>query len=555
MYCLQNHIPTGLLSINNTIRSYLDFIIRMLLCKPVWMWGASMGSNSAGISICIESITPSSNPSDDEDNDYLTGMDLLRLALMFGDSALDAVEIIDHYLSSYEQKGIQTWMNSGANIYYSTFLIAEYNEVWIVETVNQMLVAKKFHHGIHTISNQYALSAPFDMISNELRDYCDDQGINWKHDLDMNNQFTSWRQRLFDDSTTRTNYIHSTLGEIIIKRKLVMNDFCNILRSHQIRFPSDTDEINGIDQGIMGMNICAHAGYGPLRRLQSTNSMICVMRRDGKIINFVTGTSAPCISIFKPIYIGCTVPNKLGVGYRKFCNGNFIDLDKKNQKRLLQTYDTLLKRKNDIISTTNALVYNDANKNQLWWKHEVFHRKYIKYFIDDQGFNQFIKCKINLFEEGMYTKLIDEYVEYNSVHSEDEKLVAVQQEITDRYWLEANTLLDEFLCKTQIEIDVVNKMKKSEGIGKKIRWLLALILNGWVMITKYLHQRQWNHWNKMCRIHMNDHGVIGDKQKIGITGMLSLFFSGENSIYRWIKVTVLSAWSVLTLALVIKYFS
>ena len=51
-------------------------------------------------------------------------MDLLRLALMFGDSALDAVKIIDHYLQNYVQGGCMQWMNIGVSSCYSTFLIA-----------------------------------------------------------------------------------------------------------------------------------------------------------------------------------------------------------------------------------------------------------------------------------------------------------------------------------------------------------------------------------------------------------------------------------------------
>ena len=86
------------------------------------MWGAEMGSNAAGVCIASESVY--SNFNSDKDIDYLTAMDLLRLALMFGDSALDAVKIIDHYLHHYQQGGCQQWMNIGQSSYYATYLIA-----------------------------------------------------------------------------------------------------------------------------------------------------------------------------------------------------------------------------------------------------------------------------------------------------------------------------------------------------------------------------------------------------------------------------------------------
>ena len=308
-----------------------------------------MGSNDAGVCIANEAAFSShSNNSDSTDDDqskFLTGMDLLRLALMFGDSALDAVKIIDHYLQNYIQGGCMQWMNIGVSSYYSTYLIADYNEVWIVETINQWFVAKKYRHGIHAISNRYSLSAPFDMISTELRDYCDEHNIDWKYDLDINGQFGRWKETYLSDSGNRQLCVTSTLERISLRRKLTIKDLANMLRSHQVRYPINDNNDNycpiGIDKGLMGMDICAHGGYGPVRCANTTGSLICIMHRDGTISNFVTATSSPCISIFKPIYIGCSVPKSLGVKFRKFCNGNFVNFNRKNQNGIIQTFDNV----------------------------------------------------------------------------------------------------------------------------------------------------------------------------------------------------------------------
>ncbi len=68
----------------------------------------------------------------------------------------------------------------------------------------------------------------------------------------------------------------------------------------------------------------------------------------------------------------------------------------------IQTFDGLLKKKNDIISTANNEI-----QNQLWWKHEIFHRLYLKYFVNDKEFNKKIKNGINEFEKDMPEQLIE----------------------------------------------------------------------------------------------------------------------------------------------------
>ena len=183
----------------------------------------------------------------------------------------------------------------------------------------------------------------------------------------------------------------------------------------------------GIDQGFFGMDLCAHAGYGMIRGTNTTGSLMCIMHRDGTVSNFVTGTSAPCISLFKPVYIGCSIPKSLGVSFRKYCNGNFVNLNKRNQNGIIQTFDNVLKKKTDIISTSNVLIYNqNINNKQLWWKHEIFHRLYLKYFINDNKHNKYIKTKINKFEKQMFKDLIDEYTEYHSTNVVEHEIHAIQ---------------------------------------------------------------------------------------------------------------------------------
>merc|ERR1712176_1335979 len=100
-----------------------------------------------------------------------------------------------------------------------------------------------------------------------------------KYDSDIHQQFGHWRKTYFSDSYNRQCYVQNTLQQISVNRKLNINDFTAILRSHRVRYHKEEQDddysSNGIDKGILGMDICAHASYGPVRCVNTTGSLIC----------------------------------------------------------------------------------------------------------------------------------------------------------------------------------------------------------------------------------------------------------------------------------------
>ncbi|MBL4887289.1 MAG: C69 family dipeptidase, partial [Flavobacteriaceae bacterium] len=136
----------------------------ILIGRPFWMWGAEMGTNDKGVAIGNEAIWTKMPLH--KKNDRLLGMDLLRLALERADSAKKALEVICHLIETYGQGGIAGFKDKNM-AYHNSFLIADKNEAWVLETADYLWVAKKVKH-YYSISNGATIGGDFDLAHPEL---------------------------------------------------------------------------------------------------------------------------------------------------------------------------------------------------------------------------------------------------------------------------------------------------------------------------------------------------------------------------------------------------
>lgn len=300
----------------------------VLLAKPFWIWGAEMGANEKGVVIGNEAVFSKQSYGKEPG---LIGMDFLRLALERADTASKAMHTIIALLEEYDQSG-----NCGFShplYYHNSFLIVDRHEAWVLETSGKHWIAEKVHD-VRSISNVYTIHTKYDLASAGLIDYAVDQG--WckdRHQFDFSRSFSDFIYTTFSAGCRRhqcsSSWLESQKGKIT--EKIMMA----ILRSHGVNYGDNNASFWSPDRAIMGQDICAHAGFGPIRISQSTGSMVSKLTQPLDT-HWITATSAPCTSIFKPIWI----------------DSGFSDMQ-----------------------VTPTGIYDEAS---IWWQHELLHREILR---------------------------------------------------------------------------------------------------------------------------------------------------------------------------------
>lgn len=241
----------------------------IVLSRPVWMWGGEMGVNECGVCIGNEAVFTKGAYG----KTGLTGMDMLRLALERSESAEEAVHCIIGLLQQYGQGG-----NCGYDhdfFYDNGFLIMDRKEIYILETAGKEWVYKKTDCG--AISNRLSIGTEGDVYSGGKCDF----------------------------AKTYTEIVYSTFSKAANRRRLTLpaienatclKDIFKALRQHE-------HDGKSFCKGSVG-SPCMH--FGGLVGDHTTQSMAVELPENGEIRIWITGMSAPCVSIFKPYAFGET---------------------------------------------------------------------------------------------------------------------------------------------------------------------------------------------------------------------------------------------------------
>jgi secernin len=125
------------------------------LSRPVWMHGAEMGINARGLVIGNEAVFARRKP----DPNGVLGMDILRSALEETGTAAEAVSFIAKSVETRRQGGNGAYR--GTLVYNNSYLAADANEGWIIETAGHRWAARRLSVP-GAISNTYSLTDDFE---------------------------------------------------------------------------------------------------------------------------------------------------------------------------------------------------------------------------------------------------------------------------------------------------------------------------------------------------------------------------------------------------------
>jgi secernin len=296
----------------------------VLLAKPYWIWGCEMGANEHGLVIGNEAVFTKAKVRKEPG---LIGMDFMRLALERTRTAFEALKTITQLLETYGQSG--NCSNEHSLYYHNSFLIADQKEAWVLETADFQWAAKRVKD-VYSISNAITIENEWDLKSDELVKYAVDhkwcKGID---DFNFKKCYSEFLHTHFSQADIRQKCSSGVLKQS--KGKINTQLMIDILRSH----PSE--ENWAPDRSLTEWGVCMHWGFGPFRVSQSVGSMVSHIASD-QITHWLTGTSAPCTGIFKPIWIDSGLPYQ--------------------GKEPTNRYDP----------------------DCLWWKHEILHREVLKDF-------------------------------------------------------------------------------------------------------------------------------------------------------------------------------
>jgi len=222
----------------------------------------------------------------------LLGMDIVRLALERSKSSMEALKIITNLIETYGTGGnCHRWHEF---YYNNSFVVADSGDAFIIETAEKHWVAKRVVD-FASISNAPSISQ-YDFISDGMIEFA----ISKK-----------WCSSKADFDFSKTNDALITLlgkGKNRQCRTMSMleNSHANFDIKDAIRILQDHGDYKGAENSIGSLpttfNVCAHATYGPIRA-QTTNTMIFKLSKYENPQIWITGTSSPCLSIFKPIFL------------------------------------------------------------------------------------------------------------------------------------------------------------------------------------------------------------------------------------------------------------
>ena len=277
----KKHIRGEAVRITHLVIPQVEVTYELFLTKAFWTYGCEIGINEYGLAMGEEAVFTTEMV---EEKDGIIGPDLMRLGLERAKNCQEAIDVMTALLEKYGQGGSAEL--KGNSHFDSSFLMADPNEAYILETAGRKWAVKKIE-AFDSISNMLGISTNWTRCS-----------VTSSEKLDWAGTFALPEVPPTLGSPNRQAITYNGLREA--KGQITPKTMFEIMRHHGKGYHPATADAH--------RNICIHAGPQENRWWQADGVMVADIGLDDVLV-WVTGTSGNCISIFKPVFLGGDLPD------------------------------------------------------------------------------------------------------------------------------------------------------------------------------------------------------------------------------------------------------
>ena len=269
--------------------------------SPWWVWGFEHGVNDQGVAIGNQTVF-SNEPL--EECDGLIGMDLVRLGLERGRDAREALEVIATLVEQHGQGG--AGFGPGESGYFNSFLIADPESAWVLETTGRRWAAKPVT--LASLSNHITLRDDWTIGSRDLESFA--RGEGWWRGLDRLDVASAYRNPHVPGRISEGRLARSTELLEAGQGKHDVASMKALLRDHGAESTGPPLHLTPEDDAYC--TLCMHAE--PVGT--TTASMVAPLPTD-RVAPWPVYVSfgSPCIGLFLPVYLQGVLPAALARGH------------------------------------------------------------------------------------------------------------------------------------------------------------------------------------------------------------------------------------------------
>jgi secernin len=280
--------------------------------SPYWCWGHELGLNERGVAIGNEALFTR----DLAQNQHaaragaspepgILGMELLRLGLERGRTAVEAMEVMTALLERHGQWGAGVPGKPPADgAYDNSFLIADRREAWVLETSGRRWIAAQVRHLSWSVSNQATIRTEWDRASDDIADHARDAG--WWRDagrgrFDFAAAYTDplvplqvSHIRLQRSRQLLRDAVHGAGADVAAAR--------SVLRDHLEGTFLQGPYFNAARPDFM--TLCMHSHPSGFTWGNTASSAVFVLPPDDRPPHLWWAAATPCTSVYVPVFVG-----------------------------------------------------------------------------------------------------------------------------------------------------------------------------------------------------------------------------------------------------------